>query len=249
MKYIDSHTHIGDCRISDIDVSEEQLIDSLNQVDPEAMAIVQPFPCSSDEDEVHERIYRMAQQYPGRIFGLASVYPHIPREKLEAKLRHYIQDYGFVGIKVNTVGHAIPPNSRDAYTLYEIAAKYGVAVNVHTGIGVPFSLPSLCLEPTSKFPELNFVLAHSGSMVFSAEALEVAKQRKNIYLETSWCVIDDSAEMVRALGSERVMIGSDSLRNFPYEVYKYRLLNLTEKQQQDVFYRTAAKAFGINSLL
>ena len=56
MRYIDAHAHLGDCRITDLDVTEEQLLAALEKSGVDA-AIVQPYPCSSDEDMVHQRIY------------------------------------------------------------------------------------------------------------------------------------------------------------------------------------------------
>ena len=244
MRYIDAHAHLGDCRITDLDVTEEQLLAALEKSGVDA-AIVQPYPCSSDEDMVHQRIYEMTKRYSGKIYGLVSIYPHINKGEYEKRLRHYIEDYGFVGVKVNPVGHAIHPSSKDARMIYELAAKLDIPVNVHTGIGVPYSLPSLCMEVAKEYPEVKFVLAHAGGGMFSEEALEVAKQSSNIYLETSWCGLEDSEAMVHKIGSDRVMMGSDSIKNLPYEVCKYKLMELTEKQMEDICYKTASTVFKL----
>ena len=245
MQYIDSHAHLGDCRITDLNVTETQLLETLENAKVDA-AIVQPYPFSSGEDIVHDRIYDMCKKHPRKIYGLVSINPHIDKVQYEKRVRHYIEDCGFLGVKLNTVGHAVHPHSNDARTVYELASKLGIPVNIHTGIGVPYSLPSLCLEAAQNYPEVKFVLAHSGSTIFSEEALAIAKQCANIYLETSWCSLEDSEAMVRQLGSDRVMMGSDSIKNLPYEVCKYKLMDLTQQQRENVCFKTASAVFAIN---
>ena len=83
--------------------------------------------------------------------------------------------------------------------------------------------------------------------MFSEEALAVAKQSSNVYLETSWCGLEDTEAMVRQLGSSHIMMGSDSIKNLPYEVYKYKLMELTEQEMEDVFCKTASKVFKLQS--
>ena len=62
---------------------------------------------------------------------------------------------------------------------------------VHTGPGIPFALPALCIPAARKYPDLKIVLAHAGFAVFTAEAQVAATVCDNLYLETSWCIGED----------------------------------------------------------
>ena len=136
MTIIDVHAHLGDCRVFDTEITEAGLLQMMEENNISA-AVVQPLPGASDYRDVHERIYRLTQQYPNKFYGLISINPHKPKEELESEIKKYAQEYGFVGIKLHTQGHAVHPLSKDAYTLYELAAKNHLVVNVHTGLGIP----------------------------------------------------------------------------------------------------------------
>lgn len=244
MKIIDSHMHLGDCRVFGCNITENELMETLDRHAVSA-ALTQPYPGASDEAEVHKRIYELSKRYPDRIFGLASVNPHMDKAQYQDKIRKYTEEYGFKGVKLHTIGHALHPMSADGRTVVETAAKLGIPVNVHTGPGAPFSLPSLLLPIAKQYPETKFVLAHAGAGFFFGEALMVAQQCPNVYLEMSWCSVEDVAGAITAIGSERVMFGSDSLMNIPSGLAVFRALPLTAEQENDVYWRTAATVFGL----
>lgn len=248
MNYIDAHTHLGDCRVFDMDITEDQLLQTMEDSGINA-AIVQPFPCPVDYKEIHNRIYRLSKDYPGKVYGLVSVNPHKSREELESEIRAYVEEYGFVGVKLHTQGHAVNPQSRDAHALYEIAGKLGVPVNIHTGLGIPFAMPSLCLPVAKMYPEITFVIAHSGSLMFASEAVILAQECKNVYLDTTMCVIEDLLMILKNIGSERLLYASDSLKSTSLEMKKFQAAELEEEQLKDIFYRNAAKVFHLKKYL
>jgi len=86
----------------------------------------------------------MKAQYPERFLGIASINPHLGDACLK-EIRRCVENLGFVGVKLHTIGHAVLPTSRDALRVFELANELGVPVLVHTGTGIPFAQPSLCL--------------------------------------------------------------------------------------------------------
>ncbi|MDO4274567.1 MAG: amidohydrolase family protein [Eubacteriales bacterium] len=245
MYYIDAHAHIGDCRVFDMNVTEKQFLHEMEKSGVDA-AILQPFPGAFDYLAVHDQIYRMSREMPGKIYGLVSINPHKDRNILEKEVRHYVEDCGFVGIKLHTQGHAVHPGSRDAHALYEIAAGLKIPVNVHTGLGVPFAMPSLLLPIGKQYPEITFVVAHSGTLVYSAEAVILANECENVYLDTTMCVIEDLLMLKRELGAEKLIFASDSLKSMTLEQMKFRAAEFSEEDLKKVFYRNAAKVFGLD---
>lgn len=245
MIIIDSHAHIGPCNVFGLNITEDELIRTMdeNQID---VSIVQPYPGAPDPKEIHNRIAKMAKKYPNRIFGLASVNPHIKKEDYISEITRCVEEYGFVGVKLHTIGHAVLPLSKDAEVVFEVAAKLGITVNVHTGPGIPFSVPALCIPRARQYPEVKIVLAHSGAGILTADAYVTAKECPNIFLETSWCYSDDVLWLVKELGADRVMFGADSLTNTPVELAKYRSLGLSEADLAKCLGGTAIKAFNLN---
>ncbi len=245
MKIIDSHNHLGDCRVFGCNVTEADLIGAMDRNGVTA-TVTQPYPGASDEADVHKRIYDLAKKYPGRIYGLASVNPHtMDKAAYFNKMQGYIEGYGFKAIKLHTIGHAVHPQSEDGKTVIETAVKLGVPLNVHTGPGVPFSLPSLLFPAAKQYPDLKIVLAHSGAGLFAGEAIALAQQCPNVYLELSWCSVEDATAAIQSIGSERVMFGSDSNMNIPTALAVFAALPLSDKQREDALWRTAQTVFAL----
>ena len=129
-----------------------------------------------------------------------------------------MRDLHFVGVKLHTIGHAVNPLSEDGDLIFATAHALGIPAMVHTGPGIPFALPSLCIPAAQKYPGLKIIIAHAGFAVFSAEAQVAASVCGNLYLETSWCIGEDIRWMISTFGPERVMMGAD----FP-AMYRWKL--------------------------
>jgi len=244
MDIIDTHIHLGECRVFGLDVSEQEILAGMDRNEIQAV-IVQPFPGCKDYRATHDRIANMASKYPRRVFGLCSLSPHRDRDEYQREVERCIKQLGFVGLKLHTIGHAVLPLSEDGMATFETAATLGIPLMVHTGTGLPFSQPTLCLPAAKKFPQLKIILAHAGFTVVSAEAQIFATQYANIYLETSWCTSLDIGWMVRSLGPDRVMFGSDLPSNMSSELAKYRSLDLDANAFEQVFAGTAKTIFSL----
>jgi predicted TIM-barrel fold metal-dependent hydrolase len=243
-KVIDAHEHLGECRVFGLRATEEELLRSMEECGIDAM-IVQPFPGAEDPMKTHDRIANLCGKYPGRFFGLASLSPHRNRSAYRQEVERCIRDLKFVGIKLHTIGHAVLPLSEDGDMIFQAGQDLGVPVMVHTGPGIPFALPSLCIPPARKYPHLKIVLAHAGFAVFSAEAQVAASVCNNIYLETSWCTGEDILWMIKTLGPERVMMGADLTNNIPVEIAKFKALDLDPEAYAQVIGRTAIDSFKL----
>jgi uncharacterized protein len=241
---VDAHMHLGEDRVFDDDVSEQALMDALDRHGVDA-AIVQPFPGVASPAAVHDRIAGLAAKHPGRIFGLVSLSPHRDQDEYYREAERCVRDLAFVAIKLHTIGHAVNPLSRDGELVFATAAALGVPVMVHTGVGVPFALPSLVLPGARKHPDTPVVLAHAGALMYTQEALVVATMAPNVYLETSWIGPPMLGALVQQLGPQRVMFGSDLLPNIPVELAKYRTSGLSDAALAATMQGTATQVFRL----
>lgn len=243
-KIVDAHAHLGGCRVFGLQTSEDELLQRMEESGIDA-TIVQPYPGAENPARTHDRIANLAAKYPGRFFGLASLSPHQDRKVYRQEVERCVRDLKFVAVKIHTIGHAVNPLSEDGDCVFQTANELGIPVMVHTGPGVPFALPSLCIPAARKYPGLKIVLAHAGFAVFSAEAQVAASECKNLYLETSWSVGEDIRWMISTLGPERVMMGADLPSNVPVEVAKYKALNLEPQVVAQVMGGTAISVFRL----
>ncbi|MFD2093190.1 amidohydrolase family protein [Blastococcus deserti] len=244
MRQIDVHQHLGPCRVFDLDVEVSQLIDSVQRTGLDGI-VVQPFPGTDNAKAQHDAIAAMATHAPFEVWGIASVNPHMDADAYRQEVRRCVEELGFVGVKLHTIGHAVNPGSRDAAVVFETARELGIAVMVHTGDGVPFADPAALLGPAKDHPDLPIVLAHAGGGTFTGAALAVARECSNIYLEPSWCKTPDIGAMVELLGADRVMFGADLPFNVEPEMQKITALSLAPRDMEAVLSRTAQSVFGL----
>ena len=245
MRIIDTHVHLGMSKFSGVDTTEEGILHSMESNQVEA-CLVMPQPTLDDVSKVHERIFRFTKQYPGKIFGMASIDPWLSDEEFDRHVSLYLGQYRFKAIKLHPMGHNISPLSPLCDKVYEAARRYRVPVLIHTGLGIPFSFPSLAVEPARRFSDVRFVLCHAGFAVYTDEAIVAAKLCENIVLEPSWCPTYAVSKMIDNVGIDRMIMGSDHLNNLPVELAKWKALNLSENQLEQVFFYNPNDLFQLH---
>jgi predicted TIM-barrel fold metal-dependent hydrolase len=241
MKVIDTHMHLGECRIFGLNIREEELLDYLKKYD--VVVIVQPFPGAPDPVKIHDKIYELSTKHKGRVFGLASINPFYSEDYVTKELDRALGLLKFVGIKLHTAGHSISPLNPRAQLLFEAAKKYRVPLMIHTGPG-PFSDPALVVSRAEEYPDVKIVLAHAGFGVYANTALWLAKKYDNIYLETSWSYIYDLQVFLSSV-PDKVVFGTDLIENIPVEYAKINALKVSEDIKEKFLYLNAKKIFNL----
>jgi len=243
---IDAHTHLGCDYVFEEDFSLEDLLTNIdkNRVD---VSIVQPGTVLDLKTviEQHNAIADLSKKMPGRVFGMANPNPHLPRNEYSKEMERCVNELGFVGVKLHPFAHAVNPNKSTGRKVFEIALDLGITVMVHTGSGIPWSLPSALIPIARDFPDLKIVLAHSGSSIFASEAALAAQLCPNIYLEASWLPGFTIHTFCKTLGADRIMFGSDHGDNVATELTKFRTIGLTDAELEWCLGKTAAKVFKI----
>lgn len=240
---IDVHSHLGWSDVFSAGVTEDVLLSTMaaNGIDA---AMVMPAAGSAPR-ETHDAIADLARRHPGSIFGIASLTPLVGEEAYEEEVERCVRELGFKALKLHPLAHAASPALPVTDVVFRTADRLGVPVIVHTGTGAPFALPSLLIRRARQFPELKIVLAHAGFAIYTEEAIIAAEVCPNIYLEPSWCQIQDIRRMVRTLGPDRVMYGGDLPPNVPIELMKYRSMDLTDDERNLCLGGTARRVFNI----
>jgi predicted TIM-barrel fold metal-dependent hydrolase len=245
LKTIDAHAHLGGCCVFGITTTEEELIRRMDESEIDA-TIVQPYPGAKEAAKAHDRIAALCAKYPGRFFGLASLSPHGDHDAYRREVERCVKDLNFVGLKLHTIGHGVNPLSEDGDFVFSTGHDLGIPVMVHTGPGIPFALPALCIPAAQKYPGLKIILAHAGWGIFSAEAQVAASVCGNLYLEPSWCLGEDIRWMISTIGPDRVMMGADLPSNVPVEIAKFKALDLAPDVYAQVMGRTAIEVFHLS---
>jgi predicted TIM-barrel fold metal-dependent hydrolase len=175
--------------------------------------------------QVNEHAVKLAQKYPGRLLPFVGVDPRRPEaiELVEGSLR----SGNVKGLKLYPPA-GFYPYDREAFALYELCQQYDVPVLFHTGETLPllsprYANPIFLQDVHAQFPMLRTLIGHAGAKLWWPEALSVASQSLNSYLEMSvWLWADNTREQQQGLihrlaeardviGIERIVFGSDHL--------------------------------------
>jgi len=178
-------------------------------------ALIQPMISptrAGDPLEHHKYVQEQVKMHPERLMGCFVANPLLDIRRTTEVMRELVRSHLFKAVKLHPTGHGYMPfKSRDRVDpILEEVAALGVPVIVHQG-DPPFAHPSQMAPLIESFPVVTFILGHFGTqrLVLADEAIYVARQNKNVYLETGWGALPRIKEGIAAIGSERLVFGSD----------------------------------------
>jgi len=200
-------------------------------------------------------------QYP-MLIPFVSVSPTMkgrkPVEELEFRLK-----WGMRGVKIHPIAQGFPPDDPRMGPVYQWLVEHDLPILTHSGINVvdaperseqtDLARPRRWLSVLAQFPTLRLILAHMGGG-FWDEAIDIARRYPQVMLDTAIALsavevegknwLDDAAavEMIRAVGADRVLFGSD----YPWidpvgDIERIRSLALTDEEQRLILGENAAR--------
>jgi predicted TIM-barrel fold metal-dependent hydrolase len=244
MMVIDSHCHLGVSQLSGRAITADDLLRTMDTHGVD-MALVMPHAVTGDPVAAHDAVATLVELHPRRFRGIVSLSPLWDEAEYRREAARCVHDLGFVALKLNPMQHLVSPLMAKADKVFDTAAALGVPVIVHTGMGVPWALPSLCIPQARRHPALPIILAHAGYALYSDEAYVAARECPNIYLEPSWCPIHKLRWLIQELGPARILFGSDLPDNVPVELAKYRFLGLADDDLGQCLAGTCQRVFRL----
>ncbi|MBC7927815.1 MAG: amidohydrolase family protein [Bryobacteraceae bacterium] len=203
-----------------------------------------PFPVVEDFRREHDEIGTALRDYPGSFVGAACLNPFVPEQTFRDEVQRCRELYGFRALKFQPQYQALNPLLESSAFLFETAIANDMALIVHTGTGIPFSLPSMYLLAARQYPELTIILAHcGGGGIFLGEAMVAASLFPNIFLELSSLMPHQVIEVLQRVPSNRLMAGSDLPENLDIEMSKILRLSTSDENKRNILSGTASKVF------
>jgi len=166
----------------------------------------------------NEYISRMTLKYHQRFVGYAVV--NSIETDAEQAFSTCIHQYGLKGLKLDTPhnGYALN-NFSHLDPLLTICNRYHMPVMAYGADDNAFTHPYKFGELARQYPNANFIIAHMGMFNATAQAAEMAKKHKNVYLDISGAYGLAVEQAVRVGGAEKVLFGTNSPFGF-FEVTK-----------------------------
>lgn len=176
-----------------------------------------------------EEVADFVRTNPDRFIGFTAVHPDREIEINLTRIDRAVNELGLHGIKLNPAS-GFYPNDQRLYPIYEKASMLGLPIVVHMGIKPPsegsrlkYCLPVYLDDLIVDFPELTVIVAH-GAYPWVDELIAVALYAPNVFVDISTLNQIEEAlgypvlrpvleKLVKALGSARIVFGSDGIFN------------------------------------
>lgn len=242
MKKIDAHAHIGDFGgWAGLSNNIEKLITDMNEYNIERVVL-----CSSDTHD-NENVADAFKKYPDRILPLVYTNP-LEGEEAIKKIKHYVNEEGFVGLKLNPLRHAYVADAEIVDPIMQLAEDMNIPVFMHCG-HPPYSLPWSIGLLAERFPKVKLIMIHMGHGhgVYIEGSIKMAKRYDNLYLEMSGMPMNSKIrEAYEDVGKDRIMFGTDAPFHHPtIEMQKVLTSGVDEEGLKDIFYNNAAKLMNL----
>ena len=201
-----------------------------------------------DVSSLNDWILSVSQENAG-LTAFGAVHPFMI--DLEAELDR-LAGAGVKGVKMMPLLQEVYPDDRRCSRLYEALIERNMILVAHAGsdpLDRPevFGTPERFAAALESFPELKVVLAHLGGLrMWDEVRRHLLASVGNVYFDTAYVSFylsrEEMAELIRDIGPERVIFGSD----YPWEepgraAQIIASLGLDEAENEAVFWKNASR--------
>ena len=208
---------------------------------------------------------RIARECAGLIAFL-SVDPMMGQDAMMAELLDKIDHRGARGLKIHPGEGRFFPDDPSLRPVYETLEKRGLPVISHGGLDIAnpdpaYTRPAAFAGVAEQYPKLNLVIAHLGNN-FSDESVQMADKYANIFFDTSAVIPGDNqgdpldgvssfsneeaVQLIRTIGVDRVMFGSDYPWFHPlWDLKRFLKLDFTDAEKAALLGGNAKRILGL----
>lgn len=250
-RVIDAHNHLSHHGRASWAEDDRKLVEAAGKlgIDQLCCSILPPERPTTLEGfrQCNQWLVEAIRRFPGRILGYVFVNPGYGKEALE-EIRHYVEDEGFIGIKLYNDYRVTDPV---VAPVLELAAKLRVPILHHAGhtSWLPSPQPNISdaghiARAARDFPETTLICAHmcgGGDWEWSVKAL---REAPGVYLDTSGSVADEGTVefAVRTLGAGRLLFATDL--SLTASVGRMRGAQITEAERRQMMGDNMARILG-----
>lgn len=193
-----------------------------------------------------ERLCTALEPYRERLFPFIRMDPGYGAKAVEL-LEEGCKNFGIKGVKLHPTDYTLHPFGAFTVNLVRRAGKLGLPVLLHCGDEV-MSYPLQIGEMAKQCPDTIIFMAHMGGVFHTRDALTVAAQYPNVYVDTSEIPHVAPVRMfVDTIGPQRVLFGTDSPYCDPLvELEKVKLAGLSDEEFAFVCSLNGMRLLGID---
>jgi predicted TIM-barrel fold metal-dependent hydrolase len=213
LRIVDIHGHAGPYAEFPVHGAwSEGLLRTMDAVGIEALLIAPHIGIGPDDAEANRLAAEMAHASGGRLLPYCIINPNRAMRHIRAQLEQHVAGGGAVGIKLHPSLHQAPIAHPRYEPAFEYAARARVPILVHTWEGCPHCSPQALGGIAARFPEVSFVMGHSGGTPGGyAAAAQVGAEVPNVWFDITGSQARPGAleRLISQVGAGRVLFGSD----------------------------------------
>jgi len=259
---IDVHAHIGTYR--GYDLSIETLLDNLNRYRIRLALIsnidgaeLPGITGNLDEGAANKATVEIIRCYPDKLKGLAWVRPGTT-DGSAASIEPFLRDEGFVGVKLHPEMNHFAADDPEVDPYLDLCARHKVPAVFHCGADGSNSAPDRIYRIARRHPTVPVVLYHMGFETDHRSAIRTVKESISkrdalLYLDTAQVSAEDALRAIEAVGSERVLFGTDATYYGKDHYRNYRPLvallkmKLSRSDFDKVMWSNAERLFNLSA--
>jgi predicted TIM-barrel fold metal-dependent hydrolase len=204
-----------------------------------------------DARAANDLVARYVAARPDRFVGAAFVTPHYPKEALK-ELDRCFDKLGMKFLKIYPDYFGRPNDDPAYFPIFEWANERGLAIMGHATFGFDpphVSIPDRFMALHDRFPNVSWVIAHSGNKTAGQiGSVEAAQRCPKVYLETctSYGEHGTIERLVNGAGADRVLYGSDMpLMDARLQVGRIATAEISEDAKRKVLGLNAMQLLGL----
>jgi len=239
VEIIDLHAHLGPYFNMHIPAAAPDRMIRLMDLCGIDKTVVSPnLSFSSDFVLANSMMLEAVSSHRGRMYGACSVNGHYPKLSV-TELNRCFKNRGVVLIKIHPAGTKCRIDDSRLEAVYEFASKRKLVILSHTWLDDdPYGNQDLFVSVAKGWPDISWIMGHSGGPYGSVHAVELALKTPNVYLDIalSMCPARQIEFFVQELGSERVLFGTDNPFIDPRpQIGRVGLAQITHEDRVNIF--------------
>lgn len=258
---IDVHTHVYPLKIAEKAVSAtggfygvgheqsgltEDLLACMDKAGIDVSLIHSVATTPKQVGVINEFLAETANASDGRLVGLGTLHPDSPDQAADVR---YLAELGLRGVKLHPEIQGFAVDDPRGLRICELCEEAGLPMLMHTGDRrYDCSNPNRLIPLLRQFPRLKVIGAHLGGWSIYEEAAKQLAGFENLWFDCSstfyWLDPAIARNLIRMLGTDRVMFGSDYPMWTPgTELQTLLNLGFTDGELENILSNTAKTVF------